>query len=209
MISITDYTLLTPAVAPALDLAIVKDNLRISDNDSDTRLLNLINVASTYAEKITGRDLITKTYKGYLDRFPTGIESFYFDWALSNRCPIQIRKSKLQSIVSIQYYLDGVLTTWSSDNYYITDSSDFATINLVDGKSYPTSVDRRRQAIIITFNAGYGDGNCDIPSGIQQAMLSNISLLYENAGDCIDESNPQFKILYVPYIISSNFFRVI
>lgn len=202
MISVTEYTLLTPATSPALDLDDVKDYLKISDNDSDSRLLDLIKVVTLYAEKITGRDLINKTYKGYLNCFPLADFSYPY-------CPsIEIRKSKLQSITSIQYYLDGVLTTFPSTDYYITDSTDYATINLVDGKSYP-STDNRKQAIVITFIAGFGNDECDIPDDIQRAMLSQITTLYENLGDCTDDQNLQFKSLYAPLTIASNFLRVI
>jgi len=203
MISVIEYTLLTPATSPALELDDVKDYLKISDDDSNDRLLALIKVVTNYAEKITGRDLINKTYKGYLNCFPLADFSYPY-------CPaIEIRKSKLQSITSIQYYLGDVLTTWTSTDYYITDSEDYATINLVDGKSYPSNIDKRKQAVVITFIAGYGDSECNVPSDIKQAMLSQVAALYENAGDCIDEDNSQFKSLYITSTIASNFLRVI
>lgn len=193
---VTEYTLLTPATSPALDLELVKEHLKISDSDSDAKLLMLIGVVSDYAEKATGRDLITKTYKGYLDFFPLCSD-------------IEIRKSKLKTITSIQYYLNGVLTTWASTDYYFIDSENYSSINLVNGKSYPDNVDERRQAVVITFTAGYGTKECDIPVVLQQAMLSHLTALYENAGDCADSNQNQFKYLYAPFIISSNLFRVV
>jgi uncharacterized phiE125 gp8 family phage protein len=191
-----DYVLVTGAVSPALSLDCVKEQLRITDDSSDDYLLSLIKVVTDFAEKITGRDLIDKTYKGFLNCFPA-----------SSCRNIQIRKSKLQSITSIQYYKDKVLTTFDASKYYTTESDNgFSTINLFDGEAWPTDADNRMQAVVITFVAGYGDDDCDIPSGLKQAMLSQLTVLYENAGDCAETdgiSSSQAKILYGPYILST------
>lgn len=204
---ITEYTLLTPATSPALSLDDVKNHLKLSGDDYDAQLLNLIDVVAQYAESVTGRDLINKTYKGYLDNFsPCAHYCNCYPEICSDS--IQVRKSKLQSITSIQYYLDGVLTTFSSSDYYFTDQKDYSSIYLVDGKSWP-SIDNRKQAIVITFIAGYGDNSCLVPRLLQQAMLSQLTMLFENAGDCIEGKSEQFRSLYTPFIISSNFLRVI
>jgi uncharacterized phiE125 gp8 family phage protein len=190
-----DYVVETPPLSPALELNAVKEHLKITDNDSDSYLLSLIKVVTDQAESITGRDLINKTYKGFIDYFP----------ACSNR-NIQIRKTKLQSITSIQYYVDNILTTFDSNKYYITESDNgFSTINLYEDESWPTNVDKRRQAVVITFVAGYGDDSCDIPAGLRQAMLSSIAMLYDDAGDCAESTalNAQAKMLYHPYILST------
>lgn len=206
---ITEYSLLTPAVSPALNLDEVKAHLKISGTDYDSQLLGLIEVVTQYAEKATGRDLINKTYKGYADSFSLLLDSLIKTGYYPTNCQdgIQIRKSKLQSITSIQYYLDGVLTTLSSADYYFTDSTDYSSIYLVEGKTWPTA-DNRKQAVIITFVAGYGDDDCNIPKLLKQAMLSQLTLLFENAGDCAEETE-QFKQLYTPWIIASNFVRVV
>jgi hypothetical protein len=39
-------------------------------------------------------------------------------------------------------------------------------------------------------------------------MLSQLTVLFENAGDCAEDSK-QFEQLYTPFIIASNFLRVI
>lgn len=195
---VTEYTLVTPATYPALDLNDAKEHLKISGSDYDAQLLDLIAVTSSFAERITGRDLINKTYKGYLDCFPhSGV--------------MQIRKSKLQSITSIQYYKDDVLTTLSASDYYITDEQDYSCIHIKEDAMIPT-VDDRRQAVIITFVAGYGIDACDVPKLLKQAMLSQIATLFNDAGDCdMDylEVEQQYKYLYRSFIISSNFLRVI
>ena len=97
-------------LALAVSLNDVKTHLRIDFSQEDIYLTNLIRTATQRFENITSRDLITKEYKTFLDNFP-----------YCNQ-PIKIKRSKLQSIVSIQYYLDKTLTTFDSSNYYFNET---------------------------------------------------------------------------------------
>ena len=188
------YTLITGSDKELITLQDIKDYLKISDDSFDNELALLIDTVTNKAEQITGRDLLNKTYKGYLDCFP-----------YSSSIGIQIQKSKLQSITSIQYLLNGSLTTFDSSNYYITDKQEYSEIWLFDGKSFPSDVDQnRKQAVEITFVAGYGANSCDVPEDLKRAMLAHINLLFGNRGDCTEESsiNSQVIGLYMPYIVS-------
>jgi len=179
----------------------VKDYLRISGTDFDTTLTLITSAATTYGEKITGRDFINKAYKTYLDRFPVGDTS------------IEIKKSKLQSITSIQYFKDDVLTTFDAANYYITDSATYATVNVDCDENWPTDADCRRQTVVIEFIAGYSTLAADVPDLIKRALLAHIASLFENLGDCSDcqgsEASPQALSLYNPCIIAPKLFSVI
>ncbi len=191
MVAIKDYELISIVDTTPLTLQEVKDFLKIDDDYSDTEISILIKAVIIKAEQITGRDLINKTYKGYLDCFPA--------------CKsILVQKSKLQSITSIQYLKDGVLTTFDSSKYYFTKKQEYSSIYLNDGELWATDVDARRQAVEITFVAGYGDKGCDIPADMKSAMLRHLNLLYENRGDCGDEKSINNLIigLYMPYVVS-------
>jgi hypothetical protein len=162
----------------------------------DTLITALIKSATATFEKITGRDLINKTYKTYLDSFPC-VDGLNYYTGISFLVPkyndngIVLRKSKLQSITSIQYYLDGVLTTWDSSNYYITDLPDYSAIYLVADAKFPTNIDIRKQSIVINFVAGYGVNDTYIPEDAKQALLQFITYLYENRGDCANSRDMQ------------------
>ncbi len=197
IIKVNDYTLITNSDKKPLKLEEVKDFLKISDSSSDIHLALLIDTVTKLAEQITGRDLLNKTYKGYLDCFPR------------DSVGIQIQKSKLQSITSIKFLVSGVLTAFDSSNFYITDKQEYAEIWLFDQKFFPTNADvNRKQAIEITFVAGYGADSCDIPPSLKTAMLAHINILNENRGDCEDESafSNQIVQLYTPYIVSHKLF---
>jgi uncharacterized phiE125 gp8 family phage protein len=193
-----EYILTVPAVSPAVELDAIKEQLREVDGttDFDDQLLALIGSATQYGERITGRDFINKTYKGFLDCFPSSCDG------------IEIRKSKLQSITSIQYLKDDVLTTIPASNYYFTQSKDYSTIFLKEGFSWPTDVDKIKQAIFIEFVAGYGDDSCDLPPLLTQALISHIIALFKNAGDCVEgsEADAQFKQLYKSFILPNLLF---
>ena len=135
-----DYQLITPAAELAVSLTNVKAWLKIPSTLSadDTLLTYLIKAATGYFEKITGRDLITKTYKTYLDSFPI-INGLSYYSGVSSLLPqyrdngIILRRTPLGAITSIKYYLDGVLTTWDDSNYYTTVDTNYSEIYLVDG----------------------------------------------------------------------------
>jgi hypothetical protein len=190
-----NYTLITGAAGLPITLDEVKLWLKIPTTLTvdDNLITALIKSSASYFEKTTGRDLINKTYKTYLDKFPyhdtlsyySGVSPLILSY---NDNGIKLRKSKLQSITTIQYYIDEVLTTWDSSKYYFTDLPDYSSIYLVKGQTFPT-VDIRKQAVIITFVAGYGADDTSVPDDVKQALLQFISYLYENRGDCASSDN--------------------
>lgn len=162
----------------ALDLADVKAHLRVDFDDDNLYITNLIKTTILRFEKITGKDLITKTYKTFLDAFP--ISNF----------PITIKRSKIQSIISIQYYLNNTLTTFDSSNYYFDESNGLSSIYLYENKYFPESFDYRKNCIIINYTSGFGSTNGSIPFDIKQMLMEYIAFLYKNRGDsCCDNMN--------------------
>lgn len=195
----TSYILITDSAEEPVTLAEVKTALRIDGTDYDAILTPLITTARQIGEKITGRDFVNKTWKLYLDDFPC-----------ADAEGIEVEKSKLQSITSIQYYIESVLTTFDSSNYYKTNDANYSSIYLNQNKAYPNT-DDRKQAVEIVFVSGYGASASDVPQAIKTALISMITALYENAGDCAESSKgemAQFKYLFSGYIIPQKLVRV-
>lgn len=185
-----NYILVSEIGSELLTLSDIKTHLRLDGSDYDSILTPFIKTSREIGEKITGRDFIEKEWRTYLDYFPA-----------SNCEGIELRKSKLLSITSIQYYDESnTLQTLSSDDYYITNEADYASIFIKHDKSFPRTYSRR-QAVIITFKTSFPI----FPQDLKQAMLSVCSYLFENTGDCINDGNSQFKSLFFPYIISQIF----
>lgn len=188
MNNIIEYILINDANIEPLTLNEVKSHLRLDGNSSfDTQLNNLIKVARQYCEKITGRDLINKNYRALLNCVPR---------------KIQIQKSRLQSITSIQYYKNNILESLPSNQYYFTYSNDYSL--LIIEEQNDLKIDDREQAVHINFVAGYGATADFVPQGLKQAMLSYITYLFENAGDCSDVG--QYEKLFDIYKITETFF---
>jgi len=177
----SSIVLITDATTEILTLSEIKTALRIDGTDFDSILTPFVKVSRQIGEKITGRDFVEKEYRLYLDYFSCG--------------GIEIRKSKLKSITSIQYY-DTNNTLQSFTDYYITNEADYSSI--YPNNSFPNTYDRK-QAVIITFKVDYPN----FPQALKQAMLSVCAYLFENAGDCSNTS--QFKSLFFPYIIPQLF----
>lgn len=211
----TNYILVTDAASEPLTLDEVKLYLRIDTNDYDSILTPLITTARQLCEKLTGRDMINKTWKTYLDNFTDGYypvnyyaQLNYYPLMFNAAMGIELLKSKLQSITSISYYSDDVLTVFDPSKYYITDNADYASIYLKKNESFPT-VDIRRQAVEIEFISGYGPDATYVPQALKDGMLSHIASMYNNPGDCNDCASTLYKSYYQAYTISQLLFTVI
>lgn len=191
------YVLATPAVTTPVTLAEAKEYLRVDSSAEDALITNLINVAVLFCEKYTKRDLINKTYKTYRDNF-------------SNK--IIIKKSKLQSITSIQYYNNSdSLITISPSVYYFTDETDFSSIYLKNNQTWPSDNNiSRLQNIIITFVAGFGPAASDVPADLKQGLLQHIVAMYERRGDCEGELGDTESSAVLPQVTRDiyNLYRI-
>ena len=151
----------------------VKDHLRIDQDDKtqDTLLKILIKTATTFAEKYTKKDFITRTYETFRDSFYDNLE---------------LRRSPLQSVTTVEYLKDDVLTTVSADVYFATNSNTYSRLALKVGQVWPTDVNARAQAVKITFKTGFGNTLESVPDELREAMMQHIAAMYENRGDCDD-----------------------
>lgn len=205
-----DYILVTGPTTTPISVDEVKSYAKISGTSQDTLISILINAAVSYFETFTKRDLINKTYKCYLDNFPryngnNAVLSDGFTYDYKNT-GILLKKSKLQSITSIKYLLNTILTTWDSSNYYISNENTYASIYLENTINYPTDVDARKQAVEITFVAGYGAAASNVPDEIRLALMAHVAYMLENRGDCSGDASDAdlplpIKSLYNQYRI--------
>jgi uncharacterized phiE125 gp8 family phage protein len=208
-ISPVNYILVTDSASEPLTLTEVKDYLRITTTDYDNQLTPLITTARQLCEKMTGRDLINKTWKTFLDNFSHDYCPLnFYPFTLGSSYGIGILKSKLQSITSISYYTKDVLTVLDASKYYKTEEADYSSIYLKENQSFP-SVDNRKQAVEIVFVSGYGADASFVPQALKDGMLSHIASMQSNIGDCNDCDSTLYKSFYAPYIISKLLFSAI
>lgn len=153
-----------PASAP-VTLAEAKAQLRIDHDDEDTLLGRLIDSAATTVEEMTGRALVTQTWR--LD-MP----------APSGRAAIRLERAPVAAL-SAAVYTDGAGAeqTLALDDLRLYGDADAPLVEPVSGKTWPaagTDVDAMR----ITFVAGYGDADA-VPEPLRQAVLLLVAHQFE------------------------------
>ena len=171
-------------VAPTelpVPLDTVKEWLKITGTASDSLLTLMIESATEYAELATGRWFITRTAETNREKFPShyNSEGYYRDLPA-----YEIRRSPLQSVESITYLADSVVTAVTDTDYYNTLETDFSHI-IADGDGFPSLDEARMQNITVTFKAGYGDTSADVPAWARSAISSHVMAMWANRGDCV------------------------
>lgn len=161
------------ATAPATEpvtLTEVKKDLRLAVTDADataythedTTLTGLIKTARRLVEDHTRRALITQTWDGVIDAFPSGNS-------------IELPHAPLQSVTSISYTeSDGnsaTFTDFTADLYGNRIKLDYGAIWPT---VYPESV------ITIRFVCGYGTAAADVPEEIRLAIRLLVSFWRNN-----------------------------
>lgn len=144
-----------------------------ADFTEDDDLIDaLIASARESCEAMTRRQLIEATYELRLSGFPD--------------CDfIELPKPPLVSIESIEYIdWDGITQTLSTDVYEADPYTTPGRAILKYGQDWPVTRDQRN-AVVISFTAGYGEAGADVPALLRQGMLMRIAHWYENREESI------------------------
>ncbi len=186
------YFIEIPAAELAVDLNEVKLWLKVTGSALDDEITALIESATRTAELLMRRELINKGFRTFRDNFSDYEYAYASYRALipyENRREslpgIELRRSRLQSVDSIEYLKSDVWTLVDSDIYYATQDNEYSRIMLVDGEAWPDDLDNRKQAVRIDFTAGYGADSDSAPGDIKTAIKQHIANAFANRGDCV------------------------
>jgi hypothetical protein len=193
-----------PASEP-VTLAEAKDYARVDTSDSDTLITSLIKVARRRVESETGLALITQTWTGVLDRWPStpapdfrhalsdpyagGLSSSGEWWdgvrdgAVAGLMPfgmVQVTKRPFLSVDSIKVRdIDLSFMTVDSTAYYVEISDWYGRIGRKPNVTWP--VPRvALGAIEIQFQAGFGAAAAAVPDDLQLAIKMLVAHWLEN-----------------------------
>lgn len=156
-----------PATEP-VSLSEAKTHLRVSISDDDALIDALITAARRWCERLRNESFVTQTWKLYADNWPGGDT-------------IPLPMGPVQSVTSVTYTdEDGNESTLSSSNYLVDTVSRPARIRLKADQSWPTVTLRELNAIVVTYDAGYGDNASDVPEEVVAAIKLLVGHLYEN-----------------------------
>lgn len=162
---------LTCTVAPTaepLSAAEVRQYARIDETTDDSLVLALIAAARECCERVTGRTLVTQTWKLVLDAFPAA--------------GLYLPRPPLQSVSSITYLdASGVQQTLAPTLYRVDAVSDPGWLELGFGASWPATYGVSA-CVAITFVCGYGAASA-VPPGIRERLLCYVAHRYDRRAD--------------------------
>lgn len=179
-----------PAVEP-----VTRDELRTLLRDPPTEENGFIDTCLPEArqifEAITGLACINQTWRLTLDAWPGGREAWqdgYRELPVSelNRGMIDyvtLPRYPLSSVTGIQTYdMDNTPAAVAvSDVFYLDLASFPGRLILQDGQTWPVAL-RNRNAIEITYVAGFGANAAAVPATIKRAILQIAAYLFDNRG---------------------------
>jgi len=181
---------LTQTAAPEaepLTAAEAKAHLRVVSTDDDTYIGTLIEAARARVENFLARQLISATWALTLDEFAP---------------EIVLPFPPFQSLTSIAYVdANGDDQTLSSSVYTTYLLNDVTRVIEDYNQDWPTTR-TQRDAVTVTWVAGYGDAGSDVPASIRHAMLLVIGDLYEHREARLEvkvEDNRAVRDLLWPY----------
>lgn len=126
-----------------------------------------VRAAQAWVETVTGRKLVTQTWKWFLDDFPMGDR-------------LTLPFGQLQSITHITYTdTAGTQTTFSADYWEASTARDPGVLALSYEQSWPSTTLRVLDPIEIQFVCGWTTA-ADVPADLQNAILLIAAHFYEN-----------------------------
>ena len=161
---------MTTAGASPVPLAEMKSYLGLGSSTAhDAYLQTLIDSCTQYGQLYTGREFTNNTYKLFLDCFDDRIS---------------LHRNPIDTITTIQYYVDGSLATVDSNIYYKKNGLNLSEILLKAGEVWPSDLDEVEQGIEIVFvTRAIGLDKIGIA---KNAIMKHVTFMFSNRGDCAD-----------------------
>lgn len=167
----TSSQLVTAPASPAVTGAEMEAHARAKGQPAEQYEPYII-AAQEHVEIVTGRKLVSQTWKLFLDCFP---------W--SDR--IFMPYGQLSSVTHIKYTdTAGTQTTFSADYWEISTAREPGIIALSYGQSWPSTTLRVLDPIEIQFVCGWATAG-DVPAPIRSAILLIAAHLYEHREDVV------------------------
>lgn len=165
------YTLVTAPTEFAITDAQMEAHARAAGQPAE-QYQPYVRAAEAFVERITGRKLVTQTWKWFLDSWPCGDR-------------VEMPFGQLQSVTHVKYTdINGTQTTFSSDDWEISTARDPGVLALSYNKAWPQTTLRVLDPIEIQFVCGWTTA-ADVPYDIQAAILLIAAHLYEHREDVV------------------------
>lgn len=160
-----------PALEP-VSLAQLKARLRISHDEEDARLNQVISASRQRVEAECGLALIAQTWIERLD-----------DWSQFGRLSafgtrFRLGRAPVIAVESIRVFLTrGEASLWPESAYEIIAGQSAAWLQVKPGECFPT-VGRSANGVELRYRAGFGASRSDVPPDLLEACCSLAEALY-------------------------------
>jgi uncharacterized phiE125 gp8 family phage protein len=163
-------TLVDPPATVPISVAEAKQFARLIGAEYDVEIAANIAAATQTVEQYLGRALITQSWEYKVDCFP---------YPQGIRIPL----APVQSVAEVSYLdPDGDEVVLSTDRYVFSGGADAPTISVAPGQCWPATL-HQREAITISFTAGYGDSWNAVPEPIRMGIALMVSALFDRSGN--------------------------
>lgn len=199
-------TIKTLPTAEPVSLAEVKDHLRITRNDQDDFLTNLISRARQHLEQLLNRTIPVTTYEMRLDRFP-GTHGLH-DWRdpttdIRRRDAIIPLFPPLLSATISYRDVDDVPTVLAASEFTVDIFSEPGAIVPEFAKDWPTTRGHIND-ITVTYTAGYDETTHFLSQSITHSLLMLISHWHEHREAAIEAPVPRAMAFAMDSLVSQN-----
>ena len=161
------WTLVTAAAEEPLNLAEMKEHLRVDASDEDALIADYVMAARAWAETYTGRALVTQTWEAHYRCWP-GSEGFVL--------PLP----PLASVTSIKYTPEGAAqATLATSVYQVITQEEPGRIILKWDQEWPSEALDVGLPIVVRYVCGYGAAAA-VPAGIKQGIRWLVGHYHEN-----------------------------
>lgn len=210
---------ITGPAAPAVTADYVKQHTRIDTRVDDAYLESLlIPAAIDLAEMYLRRSLVNQTWLLTLDSFP-GPSLMGVPYGVPYSLPghaIILEKPPIQSITSLTYIdLQGIQQSVlpsvpgtgipSGGSFNFVDLTYGGTLRVDDllrltppfGQIWPVMLPQIG-SVQVTYEAGYGPDDTEVPAAIKQWIAMNVATIYENRERCV--VGTRVTVSELPYV---------
>lgn len=176
--------IVAPTAEP-ISVAEAKAHLRVDLADDEALIARLIAAAREWVETVTGRAMMTQSWRMTLDAWPEGEA-------------LALIRPPVQSVTAVRTFdVAGIAAIWSTANYAMAFGAEPQRL-VRTVPSWPTP-GRASAGIEIDLICGYGAVATDVPAALRQAVLLKAAQLYERRGEDRQESPDAAWALIAPF----------
>lgn len=161
-------TVTTPPAVPALTLANAKLHLRVDHTEEDGFITALINSATEYLERVYDKAFIDQSITMTVDGFP------------ASNGVLKLRRGPIKTGTLAISYLDTLGAPTAFTDFQVDLISEPPRLAPAVNFDWPDTQIGALAAVTITYDAGLGAADTDIPERYQQAIKLLIGHWYTN-----------------------------